>query len=156
MKKLLPQKITELNKECGIIEKKSLEDVAQREKLNGDFQELNNKYAPEIQRLQSELKSLESALAKARRVLTNKSKPKGESVMLTVRCAFVIFLISCATTPVTGSKKLILTSTAEENTMGRKAHQEILKHEKVDSTSELAQQVRIIGQRSPRQSVDPI
>ena len=65
-KKLLPQKIIELNKECGIIEKKSLEDVAQREKLNGDFQELNNKYAPEIQRLQSELKSLESALAKAR------------------------------------------------------------------------------------------
>ena len=31
--------------------------------------------------------------------------------------------------------------------MGRKAYQEILKHEKVDSTSELAQQVRIIGQR---------
>ncbi|MEK6623481.1 MAG: M48 family metallopeptidase [Bdellovibrionota bacterium] len=65
----------------------------------------------------------------------------------TIGCTLVIFLISCATTPVTGSKKLILTSTAEENTMGRKAYQEILKHEKVDSTSELAQQVRIIGQR---------
>ena len=65
MKEIIAAKIIELNKECGIIEKKSLEDGLRR-KLNGDFQELNNKYAPEIQRLQSELKSLESALAKAR------------------------------------------------------------------------------------------
>ncbi|HAZ13007.1 MAG: hypothetical protein A2X86_09465 [Bdellovibrionales bacterium GWA2_49_15] len=66
------------------------------------------------------------------------------------RDAFLIlalFFISCATTPVTGTKKFILTSTEEENAMGEKAYQDILKHERVDSSSELAQQVKVIGQR---------
>ncbi|MBI2519737.1 MAG: M48 family metallopeptidase [Bdellovibrio sp.] len=63
---------------------------------------------------------------------------------------FTFFLISCATTPITGTKKFIITSPAEENDLGEKAYKDILKHEKVNNRSELAEQVKIIGQRLAR------
>ncbi|MBI2519736.1 MAG: FHA domain-containing protein [Bdellovibrio sp.] len=65
-KKELPIKIVDLKQKAQEIEKKIKEYMAQFEKLNQAMEERQAKYAPEIKRLQEELKSLEISLVKAR------------------------------------------------------------------------------------------
>ncbi|OFZ13040.1 MAG: hypothetical protein A2X86_09470 [Bdellovibrionales bacterium GWA2_49_15] len=65
-KKSLPQVIVDLKKKSEEFEKKNSEYSAQREKLRLALEERQKKYAPDIKRLQEELKSHELALAKAR------------------------------------------------------------------------------------------
>lgn len=67
--------------------------------------------------------------------------------LVVVSAVVLLIFSSCAKSPVTGKRKFIVTSTAQENDLGDKAYDDILKKEKVDTTSELARQVKAIGER---------
>jgi predicted Zn-dependent protease len=54
---------------------------------------------------------------------------------------------SCSTTPVSGKKSFLLTSSAEENAQGDEAYQEILKKEKVITGTAQSKMVEEIGNR---------
>ncbi|MBY0413951.1 MAG: M48 family metallopeptidase [Bdellovibrionales bacterium] len=62
--------------------------------------------------------------------------------------AFLItFALSCSTTPVSGNKAFLLTSSASENQQGDEAYKEILQKEKVVSGTPEARMVEEIGKR---------
>jgi len=61
-----PQKIIDLQKKAEALAHKRHEYEAQQERLSQALSERQNKYAPDIQRLQTELQSLEASLLKAK------------------------------------------------------------------------------------------
>lgn len=64
-----------------------------------------------------------------------------------VLATVLIFTLSCTTTPVSGHKALLLTSSATENQQGEEAYKEILTKEKVVTGTAQAKMVEEIGKR---------
>ena len=68
-KNSLPTIITDLQNKAETLAAKRLEYVAQLEKLTQALSERQNKYAPDIERLEDEMRSLDSSLTKAKEIL---------------------------------------------------------------------------------------
>jgi len=64
-----------------------------------------------------------------------------------VLASILLFTVSCSTTPVSGNKAFLLTSSETENQQGEEAYKEILQKEKVITNTAQSKMVEEIGKR---------
>lgn len=64
-----------------------------------------------------------------------------------VLASLLLFTVSCSTTPVSGNKAFLLTSSETENQQGEEAYKEILQKEKVVTNTAQSRMVEEIGKR---------